>query len=131
MKRNETYNTKQKEIILRAIKKKNSTFTIKEIYNDLKENIGLTTIYRLVNNLQKDGLLNKTVGSNNTTYYEYLEKCDHDNHFYLKCQNCMKIKHIDCDCINDLSSHILNYHNFILNKEKIVINGICSSCRKV
>ena len=46
MSRNETYKTKQKELILDVIKSFKNDFTIKEIYEKLNRNFGLTTIYR-------------------------------------------------------------------------------------
>ena len=46
MSRNETYKTKQKELILDVIKSFKNDFTIKEIYEKLNQNFGLTTIYR-------------------------------------------------------------------------------------
>lgn len=46
MSRNETYKTKQKELILDVIKGFKNDFTIKEIYEKLNQNFGLTTIYR-------------------------------------------------------------------------------------
>ena len=128
--RNESYNTKQKEIILNVIRKQTNEFTIKDIYNEVSDNTGLTTIYRLVDKLVEDGTLSKFIGKNNTTYYQYLEKCDCDNHFYLKCDKCGEMIHIDCDCIGDLSHHILENHKFILSKEHIIINGICNKCSK-
>ena len=123
-----SYNTKQKDLILDVIKSKNKEFTVKDIYEDLDKKVGLTTIYRLIDKLILDGLITKNV-SDNITYYQYLEKCEHDNHFYLKCEKCKEVKHIDCDCINELYDHIKNEHKFNLNKEKIIINGICNKCR--
>ena len=124
------YNTKQKDLILDIIKKMNKEFTINDIYKELNGSVGLTTIYRLVDSLIKDGLLHKDINNNNVTYYQYLEQCDEENHFYLKCDNCGKIIHIDCECINELSNHILKHHKFITNKEQIIINGICNNCIK-
>ena len=123
-----SYNTKQKDLILDVIKSKNKEFTVKDIYENLNKSVGLTTIYRLIDKLILDGLITKNV-SDNITYYQYLEKCEHDNHFYLKCEKCKEVKHIDCDCINELYNHIKNEHKFNLNKEKIIINGICSRCK--
>lgn len=128
MTRKDVYNTKQKEVILDTIKSNKKEFTIKEIYERLKECTGLTTIYRLVDKLVEDGFLNKRIGDDNTTYYQYLEKCDCSNHFYLKCTNCGKLIHVDCDCIKDLSEHICCKHGFIASREHIIINGICSEC---
>ena len=48
MSRNETYKTKQKELILDVIKSFKNDFTIKEIYEKLNQNVGLTTIYRTI-----------------------------------------------------------------------------------
>ena len=43
-----SYNTKQKNLILDVLKKKNNEFTIKDIYDDLDKKVGLTTIYRFI-----------------------------------------------------------------------------------
>ena len=123
------YNTKQKDKILENIKKQDKEFTIKDIYNNLENKIGLTTIYRLVDNLVNTGRLNKYIGKDSITYYEYLEECNNDNHFFLKCFKCGKLIHIDCDCIKELYNHIYLTHKFIPNKEKNIINGICNNCK--
>lgn len=122
-----TYNTKQKDKILNVIMNYKHEFTIRDIHNKIP-NIGLTTIYRLVDKLVLDGRLNKYITKDNITYYEYLEECDNNNHFYLKCDKCGNMVHIDCDCINELKSHIFKNHNFKLNKDHIIINGICDKC---
>ena len=129
MGKRDTYNTKQKDIILKLIKQKPSEFTIKDLYKEVKTEVGLTTYYRLIDQLLENGEIKKIVGKNNITYYQYLERCNKENHFYLKCNKCGKIIHIDCDCINDLSSHILKKHRFTIEKEHIMINGLCSKCQ--
>ena len=126
-----SYKTRQKDIILIAIKKQKQVFTVKEIHQQLKDQVGLTTIYRLIDKLVEDGRLRKNVGTNNDAYYQYLEDCKHDNHFYLKCSSCGKIIHVDCDCINNLYSHIFKNHKFKLNKKNIIIDGICERCMEV
>ena len=125
-----TYNTKQKEKILDAIKNYNSEFTINDIYNKLNKEVGLTTIYRFIDNLVKENIIRKSITNDNTTYYEYLENCEHRNHFYLKCNKCKKTIHIDCDCIETLSNHILDEHKFIPNRNNIIIDGICNNCKR-
>ena len=123
------YETKQKETIIEAIKKQNKSFMVKDLYDTLNGKVGLTTIYRLLQKLEDEGLITKEVGKDNKTKYEYLEKCEEENHFYLKCDKCGTLTHVDCDCINELSSHISKEHNFKLNKENIIIKGICSKCK--
>ena len=127
--RNESYNTKQKDLILATIKNYDKEFTVKDIYNKLNGLCGLTTIYRLVDKLVSEGRINKYINKNNITYYEYLEECSMKNHFYLKCNNCGIIEHVDCDCIEDLSNHIIKKHDFLLSHDHIIIKGICKNCR--
>ncbi len=124
------YNTKQKDMIFEIIKKQRRDFTIRDIYEQIKHEVGLTTIYRFIDNLVIQGVVTKTIDEDNITYYQYFEKCTHENHFYLKCNKCKNMIHIDCDCIDELSNHVYMSHKFIINKNNIVINGICSNCNK-
>ena len=124
-----SYNTKQKDLILSVIKKEKHEFTIKDIYSKL-DGIGLTTIYRLVDKLVENKVLNKSISKDNITYYQYLEKCDCENHFYLKCDNCGDMIHIDCDCIEDLKNHIMKEYSFKPASDHIIINGLCKKCSK-
>ncbi len=131
MKRSNNYNTKQKDIILNSLKKYDHEFTVKELYNDLNQEIGLTTIYRYIDKLLKEEIINKNIGRDNITYYQYLEKCNNENHFYLKCESCGKMEHIDCDCITTLTNHILENHKFVPTKDHIIINGLCNKCNSI
>lgn len=130
MNRLDSYNTKQKDLILDIIKNNERPFTVKDIYNDLGSNVGLTTIYRFVDKLVEENRLNKYINKDNITYYEYLKECNKENHFYLKCDNCEKLVHVDCDCINELFGHIFKEHNFKATKERVIINGTCNKCIK-
>lgn len=124
------YRTKQKDKLVEIIKDFDHEFTIKEIYDFLDGSVGLTTIYRLVDKLVNEGKINKTINNNNVTYYQYLGVCQHKNHFYLKCDICSKLEHVDCDCITDLWEHIYNNHEFKPSKGQIIINGICKKCNR-
>ena len=126
-----SYHTKQKDNILDIIKNKGMEFTVKDIYLELNEEIGLTTIYRCVDNLVDNHLINKVIGKNNITYYQYLGYCDKENHFYLKCNKCGVLIHVDCDCVKELYDHILDIHKFIPNKDDFIVNGICNKCRRI
>ena len=123
------YNTKQKDKILEIIKNKNKEFKVLDIYNELNGCVGLTTIYRLVNKMVDNGIMTKVIGNDNITYYEYLQKCSKNNHFYLKCNHCLKLIHIDCDCIRNIENHILEEHKFDINNQNLIINGLCDKCR--
>ena len=124
------YKTNQKEKILSVIKELEYDWTIKDLYKRL-DGVGLTTIYRYINSFVLNGTISKNIGNNSITYYRYLNECKEDNHFYLKCDSCGKLEHIDCDCIKDLTKHILKEHEFTTNKDHIILNRICKKCRSV
>ncbi len=131
--RTNSYNTKGKEAINSAIKHFSNGFTIKELKEYLDSNnynIGLTTVYRIIDQLENDNVIKKYFDENNVAHYKYVNDCDSGNHFYLKCSRCNKIVHIDCSCINDFSMHLHKQHKFLLDKKNIILEGLCSSCNK-
>ena len=123
-----SYQTKQKKIIIDEISKNNKEFTIKELYERLHGVVGLTTIYRLIDEMVKKQELNKVIADGNVAYYQYLKKCNEENHFYLKCFECKEMIHVDCDCIKELTNHISKKHYFIIDNNQIVMNGLCCKC---
>ena len=125
----ETYNTKQKKSILEIIKEQKKEFTIKEIHNQVKDSCGLTTVYRLIDKLVEEGIVKKIV-TKNIVHYQYLEKCDDENHFYLKCNNCGTLIHVDCQCIDEIKKHIIKEHKFKIINDNLIFNGLCEKCLK-
>ena len=124
----ERYNTESKNIILNCIKNINIDFTTKDIYDKLNGSVGLTTIYRFLDELEKEELVKKYYNDKNVSHYQYINHCDKLNHFYLKCNSCGKLIHVDCDCITDVQKHILDNHRFNIDNKNIIITGICEVC---
>lgn len=125
------YSTKSKKAIMKYIKNKNGSFSSQELYNLMinhNEKIGLTTIYRFLNELEKNNELKKFFDDKKVAIYQYLEKCNHVNHFYLTCNKCGTLIHIDCDCIVELQNHILVNHQFRTDNKNIIISGLCENC---
>ena len=130
MLKRESYHTKQKELLFLTVQSISHEFTIKELYDLLGGSVGLTTIYRFMDKLVLDKKVSKRMGLDNKPYYQYLEECNCPNHFFLKCDMCGKMIHVDCDCIEFLFSHISQSHQFIPNHENTIIRGICNTCQK-
>ena len=86
--RKSTYNINQKEAIKEAVKEFSNGFTIKELkvlLDSKNAKTGLTTIYRLVTELENDMVLKKYFDEKNIAHYKYVKDCINGNHFYLKC----------------------------------------------
>ena len=51
------------------------------------------------------------------------------NHFHLKCLNCGKLIHLNCDHLAEISSHIAEHHGFLIDSSQTVFYGVCAECR--
>ena len=125
------YNTEQRCIIERFLLENENTFvSSKDILNYMKKHkieIGLTTIYRTLNLLEKDNKL-RTEVRDHTKYYQYI-KNECSNHFHLKCKKCGKMQHLDCEEFEHVTEHIKEEHHFALDYNTIIY-GICEKCMK-
>ena len=125
------YNTEQrKKLLLFLISNENSFVSAEDIEKYIEKekiNIGLTTIYRFLNSLEKQGKVRVEL-KEHTKFYQYiLEECE--NHYHLKCKNCGEITHLDCEELEELKEHVFEEHNFIIDS-KFEIYGLCGNCYK-
>ncbi len=126
------YKTKSKDIIDNEIKNFSNGFTIKELkesFDSKNIQIGLTTIYRHLDELEDEEVVKKYYDDKNIAHYKFVLDCTSDNHFYLKCIKCDKIIHVDCECINEFYAHVLKQHKFELDCKNIILPGICNDCK--
>ena len=130
------YNTKPKEYILNFLKNhKNKRFSIKEMYDYIINegyNINLTTIYRNVNSLEKEGSLLKHQG-NDTSFatYQYVENKDCLAHFHFECIKCGRVSHLGAKETNDFLKLIKNKLYFTVEPQNTYIRGLCNNCKGV
>ena len=127
----QNYKTEQrKELLDYMIKNSKEFVKADEIEKHLKNkniSIGLTTIYRFLNSLEKQGKVRVELREH-TKYYQYIsEECN--NHYHLQCKKCGKLIHLHCDEINQLKMHIAKEHDFDIDSMATIM-GICSECQE-
>ena len=132
MKNEKIYKTSQREILLGFLRAHpDEEFSTEEITSALHgEAIGKSTVYRLISRLCEDGEVLRTRGANGKKIlYRYIDKAHEcDAHFHLKCRDCGKIIHLDCEFMDELKTHIAGEHGFRLDPKSTVINGVCADC---
>ena len=124
-------NTEQKEILIKYLKSNaNKHLNISEIQKDLSNEIGLTTIYRIINTLVQKGIVNKIPLENSQGFcYQYNSEKEHcSNHYHLICEKCNKTIHIENDNIKKVLKEIANENQFKINNNRIVFYGLCDKC---
>ena len=96
-----TYHTRQQKVILQFIEGRKEYVTVSQIDEYLKkqgEPVGLTTIYRHLERLRKEGVVQKIVlDGNSGACYQYVgNEADDESRFLLKCEDCGNILNMDC-----------------------------------
>lgn len=131
-----SYNTKQKKALLDYLEKvPGKHVTVNDICSNLKKmniSMGQTTVYRQLEKMVDEGLVNKyIVDVNSPACFEYIPADTHaDEHicFHCKCEKCGKIIHLHCDDLEKIGIHLFKKHNFEMDTKRTVIYGLCSDC---
>ena len=95
------------------------------------EKLGKATVYRRLERLVEDGIVRRFVSDDaKVSCYQYAggEACK--NHYHLKCLKCGELLHVECDYLDEMSSHVLEHHGFTVDTHKITICGVCEKCRE-
>ncbi len=128
------YNTRQGELILQCLKEHTDEHvTADQIFGFLKAqgaSVGQTTVYRNLDKLVKEGSVVKYAGTEGVgACYQYISHDHHcTTHYHLVCADCGHVIHLHCDYLDEMTAHLLDHHQFSMDKFKTVIYGLCRSC---
>ena len=118
--------TKSVNIILSIFDQSNEALSVVDLVNRLKDDMNKTTVYRVLERLEADGVLHSFSGSNNLTWYAKCNSCSsehhHDIHPHFECKQCGKV-----ECL-DLDIPIPVIKNRTVSETSIIISGQCEDC---
>ena len=128
-----SYQTKQGKALLEYFRSQGSRHvSVQEIAAGLPEKIGVATIYRQLDKLAGQGLVQKYVNDGGPACYQYVgedaKSCM--QHFHLKCSSCGALIHLECEEMGRLSEHILREHGFRTDPTRSALYGTCAECLK-
>ncbi|SHE67123.1 MULTISPECIES: Fur family transcriptional regulator [Caloramator] len=104
-----------------------------EIYDIVKQNcpdIGLATVYRTLNLLEKMGVVCKMNFDDGCNRYELVHDEEDHQHHHLICRGCGKVEEVEDDLLEVLEEKIEEKYNFKINDHSVKFYGYCSECRK-
>lgn len=125
------YMTSQREILYEFLKNHSDEhFTIYEIIEQLclRSNISKSSIYRNINKLINEGLVQSYTGDDKRILYQYIGGQNCNNHIHLKCVKCGQITHLDHNFMDTIYSFISKNNNFNVDTNKTIIYGSCVGC---
>lgn len=136
MKNDSGYNTRQKEKLLSyLISNKDEHTNVAGISAFLAAEgtpVGTATIYRQLDRLVDQGLVRRyAIDGKTGACYQYVDiDAGCHQHFHLKCKNCGRLIHTDCDHLSEINEHMLQHHGFTVDSSMTVFYGICADCRE-
>ena len=131
------YKTKQSEELtayLRTMPGEHFTAAdISDHFRSQGKKIGMTTVYRQLERLVDEGLVNKYfIDENSSACFAYIDPEMHEGRsicYHCRCEKCGRLIHMECGEIEDLNDHLLEHHGFQLDPRRTVFYGICENCR--
>lgn len=121
--------TNQRQVILEMIKKSNSHPTADDIYESVRKRlpkISLGTIYRNIEILYENGLIEKIGPLSNQMRYDGITK----NHYHIRCIRCGKVVDAPVETINRLDDKVRRQTDYMIMGHRLEYIGICPDCRK-
>ena len=105
--------------------------TSEKIYIGKDFQVGLTTIYRHLEKMEKDGIVTKfSVEGQPGACFQYIEQGENQDCFYIKCEECGEVTKMECHHLAELYSHVNADHHFSINPKKTIFYGKCEKCGK-
>jgi Fe2+ or Zn2+ uptake regulation protein len=124
-------NTKQKQLILGILKESDRPMSINEIYAQvvlLLPKIAKSTIYRNIDSLLSQNLIDKYHLNDNEVFYRIKADSKEHKHFVI-CDDCKKVFDLPTCPIHALEN-AMEEEGFIIKDHLIQISGICKVCAK-
>ncbi|HPG31329.1 MAG TPA: Fur family transcriptional regulator [bacterium] len=133
--------TQPRQIIIEFLSNNYNHLTAEEIFFELRKKfrfIGLTTVYRTLELLVRNGILNKfDIGDGSARFEMAFDKEDKQHHHHhLICQCCGTIINYN-DFIEDelkflkkLETELSKKYDFKINNHLIQFRGLCKKCKE-
>ncbi len=130
--------TLPREVILNLLCRSSRHMSAKEIYAalyTLYPGVGLTTVYRTLELLNRLGFVQKVTSGDGQGRYELRSKEKKDHHHHLICTRCGKIIDYrdfvqeELELVNKTEETLAKKHNFLIEDHHIEFLGMCEKCR--
>lgn len=128
-----SYNTKQQRTVLAHIEAHTGgCVSAQELAQELRadgEKIGVATVYRQLERLERMGSIHKAL-TEDGAFYQFCPTGDRGACFLLKCERCGALEHVDCEHFAPLYRHIEEEHGFSVDPRRTILYGLCAACRE-
>lgn len=124
-----TERTRSQERILKLLKTLNRAISAQDIYIELRisQNIGLATIYRALEALKLEGVVQVRTLASGESLYSLVQQDKH----HLTCLQCRQSILIDECPVHELETQLHNFHKFKIFYHTLEFFGLCHQCQLI
>jgi Fur family ferric uptake transcriptional regulator len=103
-----------------------------EVYDLVKGDcpeIGLATVYRTLQLLEKMGVACRMNFDDGCNRYELVHKDEDHQHHHLICVSCGSVQEVEDDLLEALEGKVEDKYNFKIENHSVKFFGYCENCR--
>jgi Fur family transcriptional regulator, ferric uptake regulator len=123
--------TPKVEAVLRLFLKRQSILDPFEVQALLKKEykgVGLPTVYRILDNLTRNGILFPVASPDRQLRYFICQKIDHEHHHHFICRKCGRVEEVNVCVIHEVSRYVKLQLNGTVESHFLQIEGLCAKC---
>ena len=120
--------TRQRAAISALLDKLDDFRSAQELHDELRrrgEGIGLTTVYRTLQQMATAGVVDALRTDTGEAVYR---RCSDDHHHHLVCRACGSTVEVQGDQVETWATEVAREHGFSDVSHTIEIFGLCSTC---
>ncbi len=118
--------TKSVQTLLAIFEKNKAAISAVQLIESLKEEMNKTTIYRILERLEHDGIVHSFMDANGLSWYATCHGCSASQHIdvhpHFQCQDCGKV-----DCLS-VDIKIPMIPNREITSSQVLLIGKCENC---
>jgi Fur family ferric uptake transcriptional regulator len=118
--------TKSVKTILALFEQNNTAFSSVDLIEKLKEQMNKTTVYRILERLEDDGILHSFKGEEGLQWYAKCQGCStgkhYDKHPHFQCRRCGRTECLDLELV---LPYVPQYR---IDSAELLLLGQCEDC---
>ena len=118
--------TQQREAIRTALRDCELPVSAQELHARLEGNAGLATVYRNLQRLAEDGLVDTLRRPNGELAFR---ACGEGHHHHLTCRECGRVEEVRSCGLDRWAAEVAREHGFSGVEHQAELTGLCSDCR--
>lgn len=119
-------------LVIELLGRQRCCITAQEIHDALHasgQTTGLASVYRIVDTLAEQGLVQRVDIGDGIARYEPSGSAFDDHHHHLVCDACGKVEAFSDDRLETAIRRVQERSGFVVEAHEVVLRGACATCR--